>query len=715
MNPAERRQAELLASYQEAIARDPQAMPPPGLDPELVTVAGEVAAALHTPAPDAAFLDQLAAELGLAGQTTLAHHNGQAPAAAASVAPLARQGWRRTRPDRAKVRQTAAHDGTTPTERIAHQRAHTPPAGVRGAFTTLGYLIVLLGLGGGAFLIFRGLPAVPTTATATVQNVASTAVRQPVGTPDVAPTPSPHATPIIDPATPPATTAIWETTGERTLDPTYNFARMGNYVDRWPQFAPDGRSVAYVPLVDNYTASRLLIADVTSASTRDITPGQGYRYTGVRWSPDGSRLMIVRDQPGGGQTGPAPSEVLILNADGAGMRVLYRAEFLLGGHWSADGQYLEIGGTVFGGLGTNLRVRVADGAVEEVPAATGEAFATLMRQECGLDPAAKVEDVVKGGREPQSKAFRICAVRYSALLPELRATIPLVTTPLERTNALIYYDRATGQRRILLTGIDANTFDLSANARWLFYATLAPQGSPDGEGPSRLTLLDLTTGRAVPIGGEPFNIVQNSAFRWTDDGRAYFVALPTTAVNHLTGYLYELDGTTGQVRLVTRAWQIADVFGVAPDGRWLLTNQPAGQPTSGYALHLVGLAPTGVPRSTATPTPTISPAQAVAPEEALATARAFMEARLHGDRAGALTYLAPALQQAPPDSLVDDGTRWGDKYFIVDQRRDATGRVMITIQIPGPGGEFEQQFSLDQRDGRWLVVELEPMIRLFGG
>jgi hypothetical protein len=224
---------------------------------------------------------------------------------------------------------------------------------------------------------------------------------------------------------------------------------------------------------------------------------------------------------------------------------------------------------------------------------------------------------------------------------------------------------------------------------------------------------DWSANTPVAIGGEPFNIVQSSIFRWTDDGRAYFVALPTTAVNHVTGYLYELNAVTGQVRLVTQAWQLADVFGASPDGRTLIVNRPVDAAQGGgYALALVRLTPVSVPHPNATPTPTLSPAQAAVPPEALATAQSFMDARLRGDRDQALTFLAPDLQRQPPPTLVDDGQNWAGRYFIVDQRRDAGGRVTITVQISGPGGEFEQIFALEQRDGRWRVVDLGPLEKL---
>ncbi|MDQ3929839.1 MAG: hypothetical protein M3328_11940 [Chloroflexota bacterium] len=66
MNDHEKRQAELLAAYHEALAADVAATPPPGLEPSLASLARQVQQHAHRNEPSAAFISHL--EERLAGE-----------------------------------------------------------------------------------------------------------------------------------------------------------------------------------------------------------------------------------------------------------------------------------------------------------------------------------------------------------------------------------------------------------------------------------------------------------------------------------------------------------------------------------------------------------------------------------------------------------------------------------------------------------------------
>lgn len=87
------RQEALLEQYQEALARNPAAAPPDGLDPEFVALAQLLARTLRAPAPDRAFVEGLGRQLFGPGAarppaTSGLARNGRAPAASGGWPPL---------------------------------------------------------------------------------------------------------------------------------------------------------------------------------------------------------------------------------------------------------------------------------------------------------------------------------------------------------------------------------------------------------------------------------------------------------------------------------------------------------------------------------------------------------------------------------------------------------------------------------------------------
>ncbi len=89
------RQEALLEQYQEALARNPAAAPPAGLDPEFVALAQLLARTLRAPAPDRAFVEGLGRQLFGPGAarppaTSGLARNGRAPAASGGWPALGR-------------------------------------------------------------------------------------------------------------------------------------------------------------------------------------------------------------------------------------------------------------------------------------------------------------------------------------------------------------------------------------------------------------------------------------------------------------------------------------------------------------------------------------------------------------------------------------------------------------------------------------------------
>lgn len=116
-------QAALAETYQEALARDPGAPPPAGLDPEMAETARLLARRLRPATPDRAFVATLRAQVG--GAVPLA--GGSAGEHRAPVADTPSQTWRRTL-----------------------------PPGLRHSLATACYVALLLALGGGMAFLFHG-------------------------------------------------------------------------------------------------------------------------------------------------------------------------------------------------------------------------------------------------------------------------------------------------------------------------------------------------------------------------------------------------------------------------------------------------------------------------------------------------------------------------------------------------------------------------------
>lgn len=159
----------------------------------------------------------------------------------------------------------------------------------------------------------------------------------------------------------------------------YYWVFDGERIDRRPQLTPDGRRIAWIPesVQAGVAMYRLMVRDLDSDATRDLTPDPGFQYSSPRWSPDGRSLAFVRYRRQA--DAPAPSEVWRIDAEGGQALLLYRSPPALAGpgasgpaiilgSWSPDGGAIALGPTIWGSTGGDTGARVlTDGSEQILP------------------------------------------------------------------------------------------------------------------------------------------------------------------------------------------------------------------------------------------------------------------------------------------------------------------------------------------------------------
>ncbi len=109
--------------------------------------------------------------------------------------------------------------------------------------------------------------------------------------------------------------------------------KFGDAARRIPALSPDGKRVVYV--ADMRGSMHLVITDLETGTSTDLTPGVMATHESPKWSPDGKMIAFAstRDDPE-----VVRSDVFVMNADGSGIRNLSRnpAEDF-NPHWSVDG------------------------------------------------------------------------------------------------------------------------------------------------------------------------------------------------------------------------------------------------------------------------------------------------------------------------------------------------------------------------------------------
>jgi len=118
------------------------------------------------------------------------------------------------------------------------------------------------------------------------------------------------------------------------------------------EWSPDGSKIAYLAyaVLSSKISSDIFILNLAKReSTRVFSGGM---IGSVDWSPDGTRIALTQE------IRPAPSELIVINADGSNPRQLVEDEHTGAGIWSPDSQQIAF---LNGSDGTRLIVINADG------------------------------------------------------------------------------------------------------------------------------------------------------------------------------------------------------------------------------------------------------------------------------------------------------------------------------------------------------------------
>ena len=112
---------------------------------------------------------------------------------------------------------------------------------------------------------------------------------------------------------------------------TAKFAPRGG---AWPNLSPDGRKLLWV--ADMRERMPIIVTDVESGESQDLTPQKNATAEAARWSPDGRQIVFAsaRDSGDSGR-----NDIFVMDADGANARNLSRhpgEDF--DPKWSADGR-----------------------------------------------------------------------------------------------------------------------------------------------------------------------------------------------------------------------------------------------------------------------------------------------------------------------------------------------------------------------------------------
>jgi TolB protein len=101
-----------------------------------------------------------------------------------------------------------------------------------------------------------------------------------------------------------------------------------------PSMSPDGERVVYV--ADMRGSMHLVVTDLATGKSVDLTPGSPATHEGPKWSPDGKFITFAstRDDPTLTRT-----DIFVMNADGTEIRNVTRTpEEDFNPHWAADGR-----------------------------------------------------------------------------------------------------------------------------------------------------------------------------------------------------------------------------------------------------------------------------------------------------------------------------------------------------------------------------------------
>ena len=105
-------------------------------------------------------------------------------------------------------------------------------------------------------------------------------------------------------------------------------------------WSPDSKSVLYrdVIIQDNQFITQLFVYDLSSQTTKNISPNMEYENILAAWSSDGEWIAVVRRD----LSAARGDQIWVMRADGSDARSLTSAPAVLHGslNWSPDGRYL---------------------------------------------------------------------------------------------------------------------------------------------------------------------------------------------------------------------------------------------------------------------------------------------------------------------------------------------------------------------------------------
>ena len=341
----------------------------------------------------------------------------------------------------------------------------------------------------------------------------------------------------------------------------YYWAIDGERVDRTPRLSPDGRRLVYLPLDGKGNdLTRLVVRDFETGKDRDFTPEPGFSYTGAKWSPDGQSLAFVkyRSDP----RVATPTEVWRLDLVGGlngGTRLLYSVP---GGApdmsgpalgirgWSADGRFVEVAGTIWGGGAPKL-VRSDGSGAEDIP--------TIGWERLGVAEDSLIGDAVFS----PARDFALFVVKT-------RGRMELSSIPAEGDRSLLLYDPATG-RRSALAAVQAtiylNPSAISPDGAWVSFSTVVfPPSGPPKE-PAKLWVVSRDGGGPREVADERGQPVNAEVVVWLSGGRALVQTASSDQANGERARLLIVDAASGAARELgsfERPWSLVSA---SRDGR----------------------------------------------------------------------------------------------------------------------------------------------------
>jgi TolB protein len=339
---------------------------------------------------------------------------------------------------------------------------------------------------------------------------------------------------------------------------------------------------------NNSTSLEVMRSDGTGR--RVIVPAQGAYAHNASWSPDGDHLAFIRGMDG---RDAATSELVVVNADGSGLRVLMHAErpdYVTGVDWSPVGDALAVARSL-DGRGSIWRVDPANGAStpitgpgpgqsDEQPAWSPDGkrlvFArSLGRGRTDLYPS----DVDLFVVDADGSNLRLLLERpYPQFGP--RWSPDGTTVLFESSNAddltqLMTIGRDGSGLREIKTGVwrISGGASWSADGAWVVFSGQAEYGTAEFDEQSDLYAFPAEGGTAVQLTSTPeseHGAAWKPASRLTDDpaaGEIAFVEGPNDS-GEINGPIIALrpDGTGRRVVIPTETGVIFEGLAWSPDG-----------------------------------------------------------------------------------------------------------------------------------------------------